>query len=158
MKNRQLNLQGRLARAAGILAVAGMISGVAGQASAHHSFAMFDRSAGPQKLAGTVKQWDWTNPHSWLMLTVGSDEYQLESSSPMELTRKGWNRNIMKPGDKVSIQYFPFKNGKKGGQLAGVTLADGTVLGGGSPFGGPPGSPPAEGGRGGPPGGEGRPH
>ena len=97
-------------------------------AFAHHSYAMFDREH-PKVISGTVKDWKWTNPHTFLVLVVPDHgktvEWNIEGQSPEVLRRKGWHRDIVKAGDVVTIKTFPLKDGSNGGQLAGVTTADG---------------------------------
>ena len=103
-------------------------------AQAHHSYAMFDR-AKTVTLTGTVRQFQWTNPHSWIQLTVpsdtGTDEWSVEMGSPFELLRVGWTSATVKAGDKVSIQIHPVKDGSKGGGFVSGTDAAGHSLGGG---------------------------
>lgn len=100
-------------------------------AFAHHSFAMFDREQ-TMTLSGTVTEWDWNNPHSWLYLTVSADgnavDWALEAASLSELARSGWRRTSMKAGDQVTVTVNPRKDGTPGGNLLSVTLADGSVL------------------------------
>jgi hypothetical protein len=102
-------------------------------ASAHHSFAMFDR----QKeivLKGTVKAFQWTNPHSFIEIEVVDDKgamqaYSVEMNSPNNLTRQGWKSTSLKPGDKVTVVMNPLRDGQLGGLFVSVQLADGKVLG-----------------------------
>lgn len=101
-------------------------------ASAHHSAAMFDRTK-TVKLVGTVVQFGWTNPHSWISVDVpndkgGTDRWSVECNSPNNLARMGWKSTSLKPGDKVTILIHPLRNGDKGGSFMSATLADGTVL------------------------------
>jgi hypothetical protein len=117
--------------AAGLVALTVAGGAVVGAARAHHSFAMFDQTR-KLTLAGTVKAFQWTNPHSWVQLTVGADEWSIEALSPNVLGRQGWKRNTLKPGDKVTVVINPLKDGGKGGNLVSVTLADGATLGGGA--------------------------
>lgn len=102
-------------------------------AQAHHSYAMFDRSK-TVTLNGTIRQFQWTNPHSWIQLTVpsdsGTDEWSIEMGSPFELLRVGWTSSTVKAGDKVSIQIHPVKDGSKGGGFVSGTDAGGHPLGG----------------------------
>ena len=105
----------------------------ASPALAHHSFAMFD-SQKEIMVSGTVKEFQWTNPHSWIQLNVpdaqgNMKEWSIEGATPNGLARQGWRSTSLKPGDKVSIQIHPMKNGTNGGSLIAVTLADGTKLG-----------------------------
>jgi Family of unknown function (DUF6152) len=100
--------------------------------NAHHSTAMFD-FAKTVELTGTIKEFQWTNPHSWTIVTVGGDaaiagEYGLEGMSPNYLSRNGWSKRTLNPGDKVVLQVHPLKDGRKGGFMVSVKLADGTVL------------------------------
>ncbi len=103
-------------------------------AQAHHSYAMFDRSK-TVTLNGTIRQFQWTNPHSWIQLTVpseagtGTDEWSIEMGSPFELLRVGWTSTSVKAGDKVSIQIHPVKDGSKGGGFVSGTDAAGHELG-----------------------------
>lgn len=102
-------------------------------ATAHHSFAMFDREK-EVTLEGVVKEFQWTNPHTWVQLLVtGADgktvEWSIEGTSPNGLKRQGWKSNTIKSGDKVIAVIHPLRNGEPGGALVMVTLPDGTVLG-----------------------------
>jgi hypothetical protein len=98
-------------------------------ASAHHSFAMFE----PTKtltFKGTVKTFQWTNPHVILWVLVQPDgggaaqEWSLETTSPGVLTRSGWTRQSLKAGDRVSVVLSPLRDGSHGGSLNSVTLLD----------------------------------
>jgi len=113
----------------------------AGAAMAHHSFAMFDQ-AKQVTLKGTVKEFQWTNPHAWIEVMVpnaqgGSEVWGVELNSPNNLIRQGWTRTAMKPGDKVTVIINPLKDGSKGGLFNAVTLPDGKVLGDPRPPGAP---------------------
>jgi hypothetical protein len=112
------------------LAGCGALAGIA-PASAHHSFAMFDRTKNVQ-LDGTVKDWQFTNPHSWLQLLVVENgnpvEYGIEGSSVNTLLRIGWGPKTFKPGDKVSVVINPLRDGRKGGAFVKATLPDGRIL------------------------------
>lgn len=104
----------------------------AGAASAHHSAAMFDHDK-QVPLTGTVVQFEWTNPHSWIQIDVpnesgGTDRWSVECNSPNNLAKQGWRSTTLKPGDKVTIVIHPLRNGDKGGSFVYVKLADGTVL------------------------------
>ena len=104
-----------------------------GPASAHHSFAMFDRTR-ETALEGTVREFQWTNPHSWIELDVrndkgGIDVYNVEMNSPNNLTRQGWKSTSLKTGDKVTVTLNPTRDGTKGGLFVSVLLSDGRILG-----------------------------
>jgi len=97
-------------------------------ALAHHSFAMFDMKK-EVTAQGVVTDFRWTNPHSWMHLDVtGKDgakvNWALEMTSPNNLVLGGWRRSSLKPGDKVTVTYHPLLNGKSGGSLIQVVLAD----------------------------------
>ena len=100
--------------------------------SAHHSFAPFDMQA-EKTISGTVKQFDWTNPHTWIWVNVpdghgGVDTWAIEGMSPNFLGRRGWTKSSLKAGDKVSLVIRPLRDGSKGGMFVRATLADGKVL------------------------------
>lgn len=114
------------------LAVAAMGSLVlAGPASSHHSFAMFD-SERTIELAGTVREFQWANPHTWVQLDVTQSgrntEWSIEGRSPNVLARRGWNRLTLRPGDRVTLTVHPLKDGRPGGAIVSVRFADGRVL------------------------------
>ena len=101
-------------------------------AAAHHSYAMFDASK-QVSLVGTIREFRWTNPHSWIEIDVpneqgGTDTWSVECGSPNDMARHGWRSSTLKPGDKATILINPLRNGDKGGRFISVTLADGTVL------------------------------
>ena len=102
-------------------------------ALAHHSFAMFDRQK-EITLKGTVKEFQWTNPHSFIEIEVADGQgvitpYSIEMNSPNNLTRQGWKSTALKPGDKVTVVMNPLRDGSKGGLFIRVVLPDGKVLG-----------------------------
>ena len=85
-------------------------------------------------LTGVVKEWKWSNPHTWLYLTVddgkgGKAEWAVEGRAPGVLGRAGWDRTILKPGEKVTVHMSPAKDGSHVGIIARVTKEDGTILG-----------------------------
>ena len=96
-------------------------------ALAHHSTAMFDFTK-TIELKGTIKSFEWTNPHTWTVVTVGKAEYGLEGMSPNYLARNGWSKRTLAMGDKVTLKVYPLKDGRKGGFMVSVTLPDGKVL------------------------------
>jgi hypothetical protein len=104
----------------------------AGSALAHHSFAMFDRSK-EMTLVGTVHEFQWTNPHSFIEVDVpnangGVDKWSLECNSPNNLSRQGWHSDSLKPGDKISVVLWPLRSGEKGGLFISLKFPDGRVL------------------------------
>ena len=101
-------------------------------AFAHHSFALFDRTQ-LTTLSGTVREWKWANPHTWLTVTVrkadGTDEdWALVGSSPNMMIRWGWRYADIKIGDKLTIDTHPARDGSPQGSVFAVYLADGRVL------------------------------
>ena len=108
---------------------------LAAPAFAHHSFAMFDATK-TVTLKGTVKEFEWTNPHSWLRVMVTDDagtprQWALEMGSPGQQSRVGWKPDSVKPGDQVTVQMHPLKDGSRGGQFLSVELPNGEHLGNG---------------------------
>ena len=106
---------------------------IASPALAHHSFAMFDRQK-EITLKGTVKEFQWTNPHSFIEIEApdekgGAISYSIEMNSPNNLTRQGWKSTALKPGDKVTVVMNPLRDGSHGGLFVSVMLPDGKVLG-----------------------------
>ena len=99
-------------------------------ASAHHSFAMFDATK-EVTMSGTVKEFEWTNPHSWLRVTVNDQKtgkpvlWALELSSPARLTTMGMHADSVKAGDVVSVTFHPMKDGTRGGQFIAAKLPNG---------------------------------
>ena len=102
-------------------------------ALAHHSFAMFDANK-RITIEGSVKEFHWTNPHSWIFVMVPNangqpEEWAIELGSPSGLIRQGWQPKTLTAGMKVKVLLRPLKDGKVGGQFLSVTLPDGKVLG-----------------------------
>src|SRR5499426_143301 len=100
--------------------------------AAHHSFAAFNMQ-GEKPISGTVKQFDWTNPHTWIWVNVPNEQgvvetWAIEGMSPNFLGRRGWTKSTLKAGDKVSVVIRPMRDGSKGGMFVRATLADGKVL------------------------------
>jgi hypothetical protein len=116
----------RVSKKATALAGAALTFAAPAPAFAHHSFAMFDNQK-DQTLEGTIKAFEWTNPHSWVRLMVkdasGKEvEWWIEGGSPNGLARNGWTRTSLKPGDKAVIVIHPLKDGSFGGSLVSVTV------------------------------------
>jgi hypothetical protein len=118
-----------------LLAMATMLTLSEGDALAHHSFAMFDQSR-EVSLVGTVTEFQWTNPHAFIHLSVvpasggAAEVWDIELNSPNNLKRQGWKATSLKAGDKVTLRANPLRDpAHKGGLFISVTLPDGTVLG-----------------------------
>ena len=115
-----------------ILAAMAIAASTAVPVFAHHSFAMFDNTK-EMTLEGTIKEFQWTNPHTWIQVMVkdasGKEvEWSIEGGSPNSLSRSGWKRTSLKPGDKVTVVTRPLKNGEPGGSLVRI-LVDGQLVG-----------------------------
>src|ERR1700676_2034050 len=118
----------------------------------HHSAAMFDMQK-TVVVSGTVKEWQFMNPHSWLqVMAVDASGKEVQwsfeaaapaggGSSPTSLLRK----DTFKPGDKITVETHPMKDGRPAGILGAVTFADGhkwIPRQPGPPADAPPGAPP----------------
>jgi hypothetical protein len=103
----------------------------AGTCDAHHSFAMFDRTK-TVTLQGTVKEFQWTNPHCFIQLLVpspdGPEEWSIEMHSPGAIYRRGWRPGTLKGGEKVTIVIHPVRDGTRGGQIVSATDSSGRTL------------------------------
>jgi hypothetical protein len=101
---------------------------------AHHSPSMFEFSK-QLTLTGTVRLFQWTNPHSYIQLLVKGDdgteqEWSLEMGANVYLYNLGWRPSTVKPGDTLTVTVVPLRSGKQGaGLLVQATTADGTSLG-----------------------------
>lgn len=105
----------------------------ASPAAAHHSFSMFDMKK-ELVLNGVVTEFQWTNPHIWIEVDVpngqgGVNHWSIEGAAVAALSRQGWKRATLKPGDKIKLAIHPLQNGNAGGSLIGVELADGRKFG-----------------------------
>jgi hypothetical protein len=106
------------------------VAALAAPALAHHSFAMFDAQQ-TVTLEGTVKEFEWVNPHSWLRVMVKDGKsgapmlWAFELSSPSRLVTMGMRSDSMKSGDVVSVTFHPMRNGSRGGQFLQAVLPDG---------------------------------
>ena len=115
-----------------LTSVAAGLAILSGPVLAHHSFAMFD----PEKRmtqTGTVKELEWTNPHVWIHITAPDSagqqrEWSFEMQAVQQAMSGGWRADSVKPGDKVTIEFFPLKDGSRGGELISAMLPDGKKL------------------------------
>jgi hypothetical protein len=112
--------------------VGAALSLVASQAFAHHSGAIFDDQRS-MTLSGTVKTFQWTNPHCWIQLIVlgdkGPAEWSVEMGSPSQLFHGGWKPKSVQPGDKIAVVVHPMRDGTNAGLFMSATLADGMPIG-----------------------------
>ncbi len=103
---------------------------LAAPALAHHSFAMFDAEK-TTTLQGTVKEFEWVNPHSWLRISVMDEKsgkpavWAFEMSSTSRLVTMGMHADTVRPGDAVSVTFHPMKDGTRGGQFIQAKLPNG---------------------------------
>jgi Family of unknown function (DUF6152) len=114
------------------LLVAGALS-IAAPLLAHHSGAMFD-SQKTVELTGTVKEFQWTNPHIWIQVerqnpAGAKEEWSVEGGSPNSLSRNGWRKTTFTPGAAVSIRVNPMRDGSLAGNFVGAKFADGKTIG-----------------------------
>jgi hypothetical protein len=121
----------RFARTA--LALLAVFLAHAGTVAAHHSAAMFDDQH-RISLSGTVRVFQWTNPHCYLQLLVKNskgqeEEWSLEMAGPMYLYNLGFRPSTLKAGDQLTVRIAPLRNGKKGGLLVEAVTAAGKKLG-----------------------------
>ena len=119
-----------------VLALAGIIVATPmTSVRAHHAFARFDSNR-EVTLQGTVKEFQWTNPHAWIVLTVDRkgrpEQWAIEMSGSSGLAREGWQPKTLTPGMMVTATIRPLRDGTNGGQFLEITLPDGTMLGRGA--------------------------
>ena len=99
---------------------------------AHHSSAMFDKTR-TVTLTGTVSQFQWTNPHSWIQIVVEDGgvpvEWSIEMGAPVELFRIGWRPATLKPGDKIVLIGNPMRDGTHGALFVSGKRQDGSPIG-----------------------------
>jgi hypothetical protein len=115
------------------LVAAAAIVGLAGTALAHHSFAMFDQEH-PVELAGTVKEFKFTSPHTFILLEVKNGEetevWNLEGAAPGGLQRDGWSAKTLPPGTQLKMTIDPLRSGAPGGSwsVQKTKLMDGSPV------------------------------
>ena len=117
----------------GLVAAGGLLLAAAAPALAHHSFAAEFDANQPVKLEGTVKDFRWVNPHSWLHINVTKpdgtiEEWAVEGGAPSALLRRGWTKNTLPPGTKVVVNGFMSKDGSHRANARDITFPDGTKL------------------------------
>jgi hypothetical protein len=116
-----------------MIVLMGVAAGLfAGPVLAHHSFAMFDASV-TTEAQGTIKEFQWTNPHSWIEIMVPDAQgkqvqWGLELGGPAGLTRGGWTPTTIVPGDKVTVRFHPRRDGSHAGQFLWMRLPSGKVI------------------------------
>jgi hypothetical protein len=90
---------------------------------AHHGAASFD-SAKMVTVKGTVTEYVWSNPHVLVKVDAKDDSgsvahWVLEAWNPVTQSSRGWTKNTFKPGDEVSLDIWPAKNGQLVGEIRG---------------------------------------
>jgi hypothetical protein len=110
-----------------------VLCGLATMATAHHSGAMFDQ-AKTVTLAGSIKEYQFANPHVWIELMVPDSkgkpvQWSIEGEGPQLMARMGLKPKALQPGDKVTLKAHPLRDGRPGGSFVTMTLADGRVFG-----------------------------
>jgi len=101
-----------------LIAAVAALSAAARPTLAHHSRAMFDMTQNVT-FRGVVKEYRWQNPHSHIVITVGSDgtdpsavgTWDIEASSISIMVSEGWNRMTYRPGDRITVVAHPSKDG-----------------------------------------------
>ena len=117
-------------RAHGLAGIAFAIYAI--PALAHHSFSMFDQTQ-TMEVQGTVKEFFWTNPHSWLQIVATGPqgemtEWSIEMSAIGALTRDGWTTSTVSTGDLVTVTAHPLRDGSPGGQFVAIVLPNGEEM------------------------------
>ena len=101
--------------------------------SAHHAASMFDRNESVD-LVGKIVEFQWTNPHIWIQISVENkdgelEEWSIEGGVPNRLYRSGWRPNSFVPGQSVTVRGFPMRDGGRAALFVGAKLEDGSTLG-----------------------------
>jgi len=102
-------------------------------AYAHHGNSAYDETT-PVAIKGTVTEFAWANPHVQIYLDAKDDNgkvsrWTVETLSPAKLSRTGWSKDSVKPGDQVTLTFYAAKNGSAVGYLLKLVFADGRELG-----------------------------
>jgi hypothetical protein len=113
--------------------IAATLPAIAIPAFAHHSYAEFDTDK-KVTLEGTVKEFQWTNPHSWMLVMVPNgrgelEQWAVELNSVSLLAERGWKPKTVLPGDKVAITFHPMRNGMRAGSYMAIKLPNGKTMG-----------------------------
>jgi hypothetical protein len=100
---------------------------------AHHSGAEFD-SDRTIELTGTIKEFQFKNPHTWIQIVVEDGkaqpvEWSLEWGAPNQLGRQGYRPSTFPPGAKVTVRLHPMRNGSPAGGFIAAKFADGKTIG-----------------------------
>ncbi len=118
--------------AAAALVIAGLAG--SGSVSAHHSFAVFFQTGRSISVTGVVTAFEFSNPHGLIHLNVTKPDGTLETwtaetNSPSILVRRGWSKNTLKPGEKVTVQGLPARDGARYLRMQNAYWSDGRMIG-----------------------------
>lgn len=110
-----------------------LVAGSATTASAHHSFAAEFDANKQVHLEGTVVEFQWVNPHSWLIVDAEMDDgsvqrWAIEGGAPSALLRRGWTRDTLPAGTRVIVDGSQAKDGKPRANARNIEFPDGTSL------------------------------
>ena len=116
----------RIAAFIGLLLIGAAVAG------AHHGTSTYDMNT-EISLTGTVKEWTFGNPHTWLWLTVNSaqkpaEEWSIESAPPTYLTGQGWSASTLKAGETLTALVSPLKTEPHRAILLEVKRSNGETL------------------------------
>ena len=100
---------------------------IAGAAAAHHSTGAYDMEH-QTSVQGTLKSINWSNPHTTWVVDKDGETWTFESTSPGVLTRSGWTKHSIEPGERATFHYAPLRNQTQGGYLFSIILQDGKTL------------------------------
>jgi hypothetical protein len=124
-------------KAFGIFLAAMCFLAVSTPLPAHHGSTGYDMEK-QLVMKATVTDWLWANPHCFLTYDTTDDKgtvvrWTAEVSNPVDMTKRGWSRRILNPGDQITVTVRPAKNGAPVGQLMKVVLPNGQTLIGWNP-------------------------
>jgi hypothetical protein len=110
-----------------------LVAMAVGSLAAHHSPVMFDQTQ-PRTMTGTVREFQWTNPHSYIQLVIKNDqgqdeEWSLEMGASVYLYNLGWRPSSVKAGDTLTVTIAPLRKGGNGGLLLKAATDDGRQIG-----------------------------
>jgi hypothetical protein len=120
---------------------------VSGAALAHHSGAMFEPTL-TRELHGTIAEFNWSNPHAWIEITVPAEDggepvtWAVEMTAPNNLMRSGWTRRTLTVGQEVVLTIRPLRDGGQGGTFVKVTTPEGVEFPAAPAAAAAPASPP----------------
>jgi hypothetical protein len=98
----------------------------------HHGTSTYDMNT-EISLTGTVKEWTFESPHSWLWLNAASpqgtnEEWSIESAPPSYLSRQGWSASTLKAGERITILVSPLRRESRRAILLEVQRSSGETL------------------------------